>query len=285
MLTVSAHDLAVAVGIETDLIAPVPRAQFEGRAAAIDGYIRQRLTVHGDDQVCPVDALAIDYARLPQDIVVRLAFRCPTAAEWLFISYLVFFDIDANHRGIGVIDTGAGREQFLFDPAITEIEVEVAAPPPPQPFLERATRFTVLGIEHIATGYDHLLFLIALLIVSARFLHLVKVVTAFTLAHSVTLSLAWFGFIDLPARARPRRRRHHPPVILQPRRRDRSARGGGGVLPAACLGLQPGLVRPRHASGIARHSRGGGILVRAAHLSRLSAAGDARALNTCAGRR
>ena len=200
VLTVSAHDLAVAVGIETDLIAPLPRAEFEGRAAAIDGYIRQRLTIHGDDRVCPPDPIAIDYARLPQDLIFRLTFRCPAAFDRLLVSYLVFFDIDANHRGIGVIDTGTGREQFLFDPAITEIEVEVAAPLSPKPFLERATRFTVLGIEHIATGYDHLLFLIALLIVSARFLHLVKVVTAFTLAHSITLSLAWFEIVDLPSR-------------------------------------------------------------------------------------
>jgi hypothetical protein len=200
VLTVSAQDLAVAVGIETDLVAPVPRAAFEARAAAIDGYIRQRLRLYADDQVCPPDPIAIGYARLPQDIVLDLTFRCPSTGEWLLISYLVFFDIDANHRAIGVIDTGAGREQFLFDPSLTEIEIEIAAPPPPKPFLERATRFTVLGIEHIATGYDHLLFLIALLIVSARFLHLVKVVTAFTLAHSVTLSLAWFEVIDLPSR-------------------------------------------------------------------------------------
>jgi hypothetical protein len=188
------------VGIETDLIAPLPRAEFEARAVDIDSYVRQRLQIYADDQVCPPDPIGIGYARLPQDIVLDLTFRCPGGFDWLLVSYLVFFDIDANHRAIGSIVTGAGREEFLFDPTISEIEIEVGAPPPPQPFVERATRFTVLGIEHIVTGYDHLLFLVALLIVSARFLHLVKVVTAFTLAHSVTLSLAWFEIVDLPSR-------------------------------------------------------------------------------------
>ena len=199
-LTVSAHDLAVAVGIETDLIAPVPRPSFEERQAAIDTYIRTRLAIAANDEACPLGRLTSDYDRLPEAIVFTLAFACPAPVERLTITYDVFFDVDPEHRGIGGVDWGTGAEEFVVEPLINRIEVEIAGPPRPKPFLERALRFTVLGVEHIAGGIDHVLFLIALLIVSARFLHLITVVTAFTLAHSVTLSLAWFGFIDLPAR-------------------------------------------------------------------------------------
>ena len=60
--------------------------------------------------------------------------------------------------------------------------------------------FTLLGIEHILTGYDHLLFLIGLHIVDRKVVHIVKVVTAFTVAHSFTLGLAVFDVVTLPVR-------------------------------------------------------------------------------------
>ncbi len=62
------------------------------------------------------------------------------------------------------------------------------------------TRFLWLGIQHIATGYDHLAFLVGLLIATASMKSLVKVVTSFTIAHSITLALATFNVVVLPSR-------------------------------------------------------------------------------------
>jgi hypothetical protein len=64
-----------------------------------------------------------------------------------------------------------------------------------------AKRFLRLGVEHIFTGYDHIAFLLALLLLGGRFLDLVKIVTSFTIAHSVTLALAALGVLNPPARA------------------------------------------------------------------------------------
>jgi hydrogenase/urease accessory protein HupE len=61
-------------------------------------------------------------------------------------------------------------------------------------------RFLWLGIQHIATGYDHLAFLLGLLIATASMRSLVKVVTSFTVAHSITLGLATFSIVVLPSR-------------------------------------------------------------------------------------
>jgi hydrogenase/urease accessory protein HupE len=58
--------------------------------------------------------------------------------------------------------------------------------------------YTVLGIEHILTGFDHLLFVLALLILVNGKGRLITTVTAFTLAHSVTLALAILGFLHVP---------------------------------------------------------------------------------------
>jgi hydrogenase/urease accessory protein HupE len=61
-------------------------------------------------------------------------------------------------------------------------------------------RFLWLGVQHIATGYDHLAFLLGLLIATASIRSLVKVVTSFTIAHSITLALATFSVVVLPSR-------------------------------------------------------------------------------------
>lgn len=58
--------------------------------------------------------------------------------------------------------------------------------------------YFVHGIKHILTGYDHLLFLCALVLGAASLWDLIKIVTAFTIAHSITLTLATFGLAHLP---------------------------------------------------------------------------------------
>jgi hydrogenase/urease accessory protein HupE len=61
-------------------------------------------------------------------------------------------------------------------------------------------RFIWLGTQHIATGYDHLAFLLGLLIATATLRSLVKTITSFTVAHSITLALATFNIVVLPSR-------------------------------------------------------------------------------------
>lgn len=64
--------------------------------------------------------------------------------------------------------------------------------------LDVARTYLVLGIEHILTGVDHLLFVTALLLLVSGFGRLVKTISAFTLSHSVTLSLATLGYVHVP---------------------------------------------------------------------------------------
>jgi hypothetical protein len=64
--------------------------------------------------------------------------------------------------------------------------------------LEVARTYSALGVEHILTGIDHLLFILALLIITGGGWKLVKTVTAFTISHSITLTLASLGYIHVP---------------------------------------------------------------------------------------
>jgi hydrogenase/urease accessory protein HupE len=63
-----------------------------------------------------------------------------------------------------------------------------------------AARFLWLGVEHILTGYDHLLFLAGVLVVLRRWRDVVQTITAFTVAHSITLALATTGLVLVPGR-------------------------------------------------------------------------------------
>lgn len=66
-------------------------------------------------------------------------------------------------------------------------------------FADVASRYTVLGIEHILFGIDHLLFVLGLMLIVRGPWMLLKTVTAFTIAHSVTLALATLGLVEVPS--------------------------------------------------------------------------------------
>ncbi len=90
----------------------------------------------------------------------------------------------------------------LLDGSVTTMMVH-----PSQPWAEIATRpertdvaktFVVHGVEHILFGYDHLLFVLALMFIARSWRALLLTVTAFTAAHSITLTLATLGFVHVP---------------------------------------------------------------------------------------
>jgi len=64
---------------------------------------------------------------------------------------------------------------------------------------ELAPKFLAAGVEHIMTGYDHLCFLLAVVLWATRAWPVVKIVTAFTISHSITLSLAALQVVNLPS--------------------------------------------------------------------------------------
>jgi len=88
---------------------------------------------------------------------------------------------------------------------VLEVPIAQGAPEADSPGVPREGaspfwRFLELGVEHIWTGYDHLLFLFALLVVCRTFRSIAAIITCFTLAHSLTLALATFDLVTLPSR-------------------------------------------------------------------------------------
>lgn len=86
-------------------------------------------------------------------------------------------------------------------PALTvEVPPSASATSRAAPRLPTFGEYLRLGVEHILTGYDHLAFLLALLAVCRKLTSVLAIVTAFTIAHSVTLASAALGFLVLPSR-------------------------------------------------------------------------------------
>lgn len=73
-------------------------------------------------------------------------------------------------------------------------------PTPPPPPANTFADFLMLGIRHIWTGYDHLLFLFGLLMVTRNFLSALQIITCFTIAHSITLAVATLSLVQIPSR-------------------------------------------------------------------------------------
>ena len=91
-----------------------------------------------------------------------------------------------------------GNEQGVITVALGELQAGSRST------ADAIWRYTVLGVAHILEGVDHLLFVLGLLLIvstpTVRVLPLVQTVTAFTVAHSLTLGLATLGFVDFPSR-------------------------------------------------------------------------------------
>lgn len=100
-----------------------------------------------------------------------------------------------HYQALANIRTPSGERQVVFGETSRSESLDIS-----RPVATGWLDFIKLGIEHILTGYDHLLFLLALLALARGFVSVVKIVTAFTLAHSVTLTLAALGFVTIPGR-------------------------------------------------------------------------------------
>ena len=123
-------------------------------------------------------------------------YACPAHMRELTVRDDMFDVLGADHHTLARIDAGGHTTQFAFAPESRQTRVTLAD----TAATTGQASFVWLGIEHILTGWDHLLFLLGLLLCGGGWLGLTKIITAFTLAHSVTLALAVLDVVTLPDR-------------------------------------------------------------------------------------
>jgi hypothetical protein len=127
-----------------------------------------------------------------ESVTIEIDLACDPAARELVLHDDLFDTFGSDYHTLARIDAPGRTVQFAFAPDTRETRVALDATGS-----HGVGSFIMLGIEHILTGYDHLLFLLGLLLRGGSWLSLAKIVTAFTLAHSVTLALAAFDIVVL----------------------------------------------------------------------------------------
>ena len=226
---IALRDLDSELGLDVDDNGVLTWGEVRNRQRDIEAFVLPalKLRANGASCVMQTDAtrthLAIDSHSDGAYAVLEYRLQCPTPARSLQVEYRLFAASDPTHRGILRIvaaDSGTDRAAVL-DPASAP-RVFVLSD---TSLLDILREFVVEGIWHIWTGFDHILFLLALLLTSVLVpiqsagrstsritawqgapslsnaaLDMVKIVTAFTVAHSITLALAVLDVVSLPSR-------------------------------------------------------------------------------------
>ena len=211
---VALRDLDYALGLDVDNDGTVTWGELRSRQAAIASYLLAHLTLQSDGKPCATHVaqhLVDDHSDGAYE-VLRFEADCAGPVRVLQIGYDLLFDLDPQHRGLVRLQENGLTHTAVLSPSQKTWRVELGTVSWSRAFLDYLNE----GVWHIWTGFDHILFLTSLLLPAVLIYrggrwagvsgfgeslrNVVKIVTAFTLAHSITLSLAVLGFISLPSR-------------------------------------------------------------------------------------
>ncbi len=207
-------DLAPIVGLKPGSGAILNAADIQTCLERAAGYAVPRLSISGDGRPGTVRVTETKLEHHTDGVFAALRFAVDGFHDVreLEIQYRLFFDDDPLHRGLMMLEEGERNQTAVFHLESPRQVFRLTS-------VSRTKEFAAFfreGVRHIWTGYDHVLFLLALLLPAVlrrsedrwlgveRFrpalVNVVKIVTAFTLAHSITLSLAALQVVNLPSR-------------------------------------------------------------------------------------
>ena len=212
---IALNDLAPMFQLGTAADDPATAGALVAAHPELAEHALSRLRLSADGQRCRIGPATRRVVLRPAGPTLLLHFeaRCAEAPRTVTVAYGLLFDTDPRHRGLLKLQSSELVRPGVFT---TESREQVFTLREPG-LWERATSDLRSGMWHIWTGFDHLLFLVCLLL-PAVLMHgsasgaggagpmrpmaveVLKIVTAFTVAHSITLSLAALNVLSLPSR-------------------------------------------------------------------------------------
>ena len=163
--------------------------------------VARHVTIEADGAACsavPSETRPPSAGRASLEVVVLYA--CAAPIRNLSIRDGMDALLGVDHHTIADIQWPGGARQLIFEKGRRSASVAVTGNAAPEGGVSHTFVFYLgLGVEHIIGGIDHLLFLLALLALTTSLWQTVKIVTAFTVAHSITLSLAVLGVVEVPS--------------------------------------------------------------------------------------
>ncbi len=211
---IALRDIDFAIGLDSNGDGNITWRELRVRHPDIAAYALARLALMGDGKSCdlhPIRHLVDTHTDGAYEVLYFDA-ACEAAPRLLQVSYHLFFDLDPQHKGLLKLQANGGTRTAIFGESTAGQQFDLAAASRVGQFLEYGRE----GVLHIWSGLDHILFLLSLLLPAVlvrqerawqpvpdlrpAFLEVLKVVTAFTLAHSITLSLATLRVLTPPSR-------------------------------------------------------------------------------------
>lgn len=127
--------------------------------------------------------------------VINLNYEFANKPEKLVVDYNMFLDdSDPSHANFATVKMDGKQQEKILSYESRELEIGEIS------FVQNTKQFLLLGLKHIFTGYDHILFVISLLFGAKTIRNILSLVTAFTIAHSITLALATLDIVQLPGK-------------------------------------------------------------------------------------
>ena len=186
-----AHDLKIEP--PERLLDPAVASQ---QSRAIADLFASRLSIVADGRTIAPQWSDAEVVADRQSLRLRFNSRLISAPGIVSVN-AVLFPYDANHQTFLNVYEGTALTQAILDRGRTRFEYY---PGTTQGAFAVVRRFVPAGVHHILIGPDHLLFLVGLLLLGGSVRRLAVIVTAFTIAHSITLSLAALNIVTPPAR-------------------------------------------------------------------------------------
>ncbi|MES2673009.1 MAG: HupE/UreJ family protein [Pseudomonadota bacterium] len=211
------YDLEQAIGVDSDSDGKLRWQEVQNRAEAITEYLQNNVQVVRATQACSLAVESewqIDTHFNEGYLVVPVRAQCPLAGE-VIIHYSAFFNEDSQHKLLFTLRSQTGTQSHsprILSDAVRTLSLSETAGSKFATFKE----FVVQGAVHIWIGFDHILFLISLLLTAVLIrkdkqwvannnirniiVNTLWIVTAFTLAHSITLTATALHWMQLPSR-------------------------------------------------------------------------------------
>src|SRR6516225_864201 len=202
-LTLAVKDAAQIAELDQDQDGTVTQAEFGRNQSQFDVAVASQIVIAVNGKVVKDSSI---HSRLDENnnVEARLNFHGAGFSS-LEIKSKIIASLPFGHRQYLQVQNSHGETIFerLLSAATDRATVEVPHARSNTAALEAVSSFTnflCLGVKHILTGYDHLLFLIGLLLVARGFFPSLGIITSFTIAHSITLAVATLGLVQIPSR-------------------------------------------------------------------------------------
>jgi hydrogenase/urease accessory protein HupE len=202
-LTLAVKDAVQLVELDEDHDGIVTPAEFARSRPRLEAAVERQVVITAAEKVIKNKSI---HSRLDENNNVEVLLNFDAVAFFnLEIQSKLIASLPFGHRQYLQIQNSTGQTLFeqLLSATTDRATVQVPHADASTVALEAVrafTNFLCLGVKHILTGYDHLLFLFGLLLVARGFFSSLGIITSFTIAHSITLAVATLHLVQIPSR-------------------------------------------------------------------------------------